>query len=98
MNIGKTKATVSWQKINHGSNVFEAGNAAQFHTGDWRSEKPAFHADKCKQCMLCFPVCPDSSILVDDKGAVSGINFDFCKGCLVCVKACPFGAITKEEM
>ena len=96
MNIGKTKATVTWQKIAHGSNVFEAGNAVQFHTGDWRSEKPVFVADKCKQCMLCFPVCPDSAIMVDTKGAMVGMDFDFCKGCLVCMKTCPFGAITKE--
>jgi len=96
MNIGKTNATVTWQKINHGSNVFEAGNAVNFHTGDWRSEKPVFIAEKCKQCLLCFPVCPDSSIMLSNKGAVEGINFDFCKGCLVCMKVCPFGAIQKE--
>ena len=95
MNVGKTKATVTWQKITHGSTVFEAGNAANFHTGDWRSDKPVFIAEKCKQCMLCFPVCPDSSIILKD-GAVTGIDFDFCKGCLVCVKACKFGAIEKE--
>ena len=96
MNIGKTKATVTWQKISHGSNVFEAGNAVNFQTGDWRSEKPIFDAAKCKQCMLCFPVCPDSAIIVNDKGAIAGYDYDFCKGCLVCMKTCPFGAITKE--
>jgi pyruvate ferredoxin oxidoreductase delta subunit len=96
MNIGKTKADVTWQKITHGSHVFEAGNAANFHTGDWRSEKPAFIAEKCKQCMLCFPVCPDSSIKLNKDGNVVGIDFDFCKGCMVCAKVCNFGAIVKE--
>jgi pyruvate ferredoxin oxidoreductase delta subunit len=95
MNIGKTNATVTWQKINHGSAVFEPGNAAEFLTGDWRSDKPVFIAEKCKQCLLCFPVCPDSSIKLNN-GAVVGIDFDFCKGCLVCMKACKFGAIEKE--
>ena len=96
MNIGKTKATVTWQKINHGSHVFEAGNAVNFHTGDWRSEKPVFTAANCKQCMLCFPACPDSSIQLNAKGEVCGIDYDFCKGCLVCMKACNFKAIVKE--
>ena len=96
MNAGKTNATVTWQKITHGSHVFEAGNAANFHTGDWRSDKPVFLPEKCKQCLLCFPVCPDSAINLSEAGGVESINFDFCKGCLVCMKVCPFGAIQKE--
>jgi pyruvate ferredoxin oxidoreductase delta subunit len=96
MNIGKTKATVTWQKMTHGSHIFEAGNAVQFHTGDWRSEKPVFKKENCKQCMLCFPVCPDSAIVLDAKGSMVGIDFNYCKGCLVCKEVCPFGAIEKE--
>jgi len=96
MNIGKTKATVTWQKMTHGSHIFEAGNAANFHTGDWRSEKPVFIPKNCKQCMLCFPVCPDSAIKLNAKGEMEGIDFDFCKGCMVCMKVCPFKAIEKE--
>jgi pyruvate ferredoxin oxidoreductase delta subunit len=98
MNAGKTKATVTWQKMTHGSHIFDAGNAVQFQTGDWRSDTPKFLADKCKQCLLCFPVCPDSAINLNKDGEVTGIDFDFCKGCLVCVKACPFKAIIKEEV
>ncbi|MFR0962411.1 MAG: 4Fe-4S binding protein [Dorea sp.] len=51
--------------------------------------------DKCKQCLLCVPVCPDSCIPVKDmkRGA---FDYDHCKGCGICVKACPFGAITME--
>ena len=96
MNIGKTNATVTWQKMTHGSHIFEAGNAVNFQTGDWRSEKPVFIKEKCKQCLLCFPVCPDSAILIKD-GKVEGINFDFCKGCMVCKAVCAFNAIEKED-
>ena len=96
MNIGKTTATVTWQKIETGSHVFEAGNAANFHTGDWRSEKPLFIKEKCKQCLLCFPVCPDSSIVLDKDGEMKGFDYNFCKGCLCCMKVCPFKAIEKE--
>ena len=89
---------ISYHDITPGGMVFEGGTAALTNTGDWRTNIPTFLADKCKQCMLCVPVCPDSAIpVVDGKR----LDFDFfhCKGCGICVKACPFKAITigKEE-
>ena len=96
MNAGKTKATVTWQKMTHGSHVFEPGNAVNFQTGDWRSDKPRLIKEKCKQCLLCFPVCPDSALPLNAKGEIDRIDFDFCKGCMACKEVCPFGAIEKE--
>ena len=53
---------------------------------------------KCKQCGLCFPVCPEDSIPVDKETLKrKDFNFDYCKGCGVCAKVCPFGAITMKE-
>jgi pyruvate ferredoxin oxidoreductase delta subunit len=88
----------TWKELSPGGVVCEGGTAALFKTGDWRTMIPAFVEDKCKHCMLCIPVCPDSSIPVKgDKRQ----DFDFmhCKGCGLCFKVCPFGAITfgKEE-
>jgi len=97
MNIGKTVATETWKEMNHGSHVFKAGSAAEFHTGDWRSKKPVWKEDKCKQCLLCVPVCPDSSIPVNSEGKISGFDMNYCKGCLICMEACPFGAIESED-
>ena len=97
MNAGKGVVLQPWSKMNHGTYVFEAGNAKNFKTGDWRSEKPIFAAEKCKQCLLCFPVCPDSAIVLDKEGQMKGFDFDFCKGCLCCKEVCPFGAIEKED-
>jgi len=78
--------------------ICEGGTAELVNTGTWRTMIPAFVAEKCKHCMLCVPVCPDSSIPV--KGD-KRMDFDFthCKGCGICFKICPFGAITfgKEE-
>ena len=96
MNAGKGVKLVSWKKMDHGSHVFTAGNAVEFKTGDWRSEKPIWLKDKCKQCMLCFPVCPESAIPVNAAGKIEGFDLDFCKGCLVCMAVCPFDAIEKE--
>ena len=97
MNAGKGVKLESWKNMTHGAHVFEAGNAKSFKTGDWRSAAPIFVADKCKQCLLCFPVCPDSAIVIED-GAMKGFNMDFCKGCLCCKAVCPFNAIDKEDV
>ena len=29
-----------------GGNIYEAGNAREFKTGDWRSQKPVYISDK----------------------------------------------------
>ena len=98
MNAGKGVKLQPWQDMPHGAHVFEAGNAVNFKTGDWRSEKPVFVAENCKQCMLCFPVCPDSAINLDEEGQMAGFNLDFCKGCLCCQEVCKFKAIEKEAV
>ena len=76
-----------------GGNIYEAGNARKFKTGDWRSCKPIFLSEKCKQCGLCFAVCPDDSIPVNKEQKREDFDYDYCKGCGVCAKVCPFGAI-----
>jgi len=90
--------SITWHDITPGGDVYEAGTSKLVNTGDWRTMIPTFIADKCKHCMLCVPVCPDSAIPVKDG---KRLDFDFmhCKGCGVCYKVCPFDAITfgKEE-
>ena len=88
----------NWREITPGGDILGGGTAALFKTGDWRTMVPAFVEEKCKHCMLCVPVCPDSSIPVKD-GKRLDYDFVHCKGCGVCWKVCPFGAITfgKEE-
>ena len=84
---------VNWRDITIGGTIASAGNAHLFKTGDWRSMKPIWLQDKCKQCLLCYPVCPDTSILIDENGKRTDFDYDHCKGCGVCVKVCPFKAI-----
>ncbi|MBR2530553.1 MAG: 4Fe-4S binding protein [Lachnospiraceae bacterium] len=64
-----------------------------FKTGEWRTSTPVFDKGKCKQCLLCAPVCPDGCIPVTD-GRCDDFDMDHCKGCGICEKACPFGAIS----
>ena len=89
---------VAWQDITPGGVIRDAGSANEFLTGDWRSEAPVWIEEKCKQCLLCFPVCPDSSIPLKDDGKRGNFDFDHCKGCMVCKEVCPFGAIEKEDV
>jgi pyruvate ferredoxin oxidoreductase delta subunit len=84
---------VTWKETTIGGTIPYAGNAHLFETGAWRSMKPIWLVDKCKQCLLCYPVCPDTSILINDAGKRDDFDYDHCKGCGVCVKVCPFKAI-----
>ena len=70
----------------------EAGNSADYITGGWRSMRPVWDAEKCKQCMLCWMHCPDSSIEVAE-AKMTGIDYDHCKGCGICVEECKFDAL-----
>ena len=87
--------TTPMEKMTMGGNIYNAGK--EFKTGDWRSTRPVFLSDKCKQCGLCFPVCPDDAIPVNKDLKREDFDFDYCKGCGVCAKVCPFGAIEMKE-
>ena len=89
-----TAPDVKWQDITLACDVFEGGTAAAIETGDWRTIKPVIDWDKCKQCLLCVPVCPDMSIPVTADGKRADFDYFFCKGCGICANACPFNAIS----
>ena len=55
-----------WQQLTPGGEIYEPATSLAFNTGDWRTQTPVFLADKCKQCLLCVPYCPDSAIPVKD--------------------------------
>ena len=87
-----------WQELTPGCEIYEPATASMTITGEWRTMAPAWDPSKCKQCLLCAPFCPDSSIPVV-KGKRQDFDFDHCTGCGICYKVCPFGAISfgKEE-
>ena len=70
----------------------DGGNSVDYITGGWRSERPVWNEEACKHCLLCWVMCPDSSILVQD-GKMTGIDYDHCKGCGICVHECKFGTL-----
>ncbi|TDT50257.1 4Fe-4S binding protein [Fonticella tunisiensis] len=83
---------MTWRELTPGGVIQDAGNAEDFKTGDWRSMRPVWNTEKCKHCLLCWVVCPDNSIKVED-GKMTGIDYDHCKGCGVCTAQCKFGAL-----
>ncbi len=85
-----------WQDLTQGLQIHEPATSKKFETGEWRTETPIFHQEKCTDCLLCVPYCPDSCILVKD-GKRQDFDYAHCKGCGICVKACPFGAISMKE-
>ncbi len=82
--------------LTEGLMMFAGGTTKSFNTGEWRTQTPVFIAEKCKQCLLCAPVCPDSSIPVAD-GKRGEFDLEHCKGCGICMKVCPFDAIEMKE-
>lgn len=85
--------TAGWKTLTPGAQVYGEGNSVFFNTGDWRVDTPQWDPEKCKQCLLCFPVCPDSSIPVENSKR-KDFDFEHCKGCGICARICPFGAIS----
>lgn len=85
-----------WQELTPGCEIWEGGTAELTNTGDWRTQTPIFLADKCRQCLLCVPYCPDSAIPVSG-GRRAEFDLMHCKGCGICEKVCPFDAIVFEK-
>ena len=88
----------TWQELTPGCEIYEPATARLTITGEWRTMAPAWEPEKCRQCLLCVPFCPDASIPVTD-GKRADFDFDHCKGCGICYNVCPFQAIAfgKEE-
>jgi pyruvate ferredoxin oxidoreductase delta subunit len=95
-NVADANEKNGWKDIAVAGTIMGGGTAVKVKTGDWRTMKPGFIAEKCTHCMLCVPVCPDTSIPVKD-GKRLDFDFFLCKGCGICFKACHPKAITWEK-
>ena len=89
--------TSAWQELTTGLEIYEGGTSRLTMTGEWRSRIPLWDRDRCRQCLLCVPFCPDASIPVQD-GKRQEFDYDHCKGCGICFTVCPFKAIEWKEV
>lgn len=94
--VTKINENTPHQELTEGLMTFAGGTSKHFCTGEWRTNTPVFIEEKCRQCLLCAPVCPDSAIPVRESKRAE-FDYDHCKGCGICAKACPFGAIVMKE-
>lgn len=76
--------------------ILSPGNAERRRTGAWRVDRPVIDVDRCTRCGLCFTLCPDGAVRLDDQGRPQ-IDYDHCKGCLICQQICPLQAIGRER-
>ncbi|MBT3348845.1 4Fe-4S binding protein [bacterium] len=89
-NLRVVASTASWQELGiSGGVVKSAGNSEKYHTGNWVPRALEFVPENCINCGLCWAVCPDDSILLDEKGNMIGVDLDHCKDCGLCVEICP---------
>lgn len=80
-----------------GASILTDGNSIEVKTGSWKNRAPLHSKEKCKNCMLCVPYCPEGCIY-QDNGILKEIDLDYCKGCGICAKVCPFGAIEMKNI
>jgi pyruvate ferredoxin oxidoreductase delta subunit len=94
--MAKNMEHYKWQELNIGCVVDEPGNARDYLTGDWRTQRPEWTESKCIKCGACWMFCPDAAIAQKTDGYFTA-NYDYCKGCGICAKECWPGAITMVE-
>ena len=91
--MAKLEGEITWRDLEIGAIVTEPGNAAQYKTGDWRSQRTTYDFTKCIKCGLCQIYCPEGCIEQNDDGDFEA-NVYYCKGCGVCARECPTKVIT----
>jgi pyruvate ferredoxin oxidoreductase delta subunit len=92
----KSENELTWRDLEIGGIVTEPGNASQYQTGDWRSQKPTYDFDRCIKCGLCQLFCPDGCIEPNADGHFEA-DLYYCKGCGICARECWTKVITMVE-
>ena len=77
-----------WKEVRPGGVVTESANSVTYITGTWRTLRPIRDLEQCTQCLICWIMCPDSAITVEN-GKVAGFDYEHCKGCGICADQCP---------
>jgi len=94
--VAKRENELTWKDIEIGAIVTEPGNASQYRTGDWRSQRPIYNFDRCIKCGLCQIFCPEGCVLQNAQGYFEA-DLYYCKGCAICARECPTWVITMKE-
>ena len=80
---------LKYDEVPIGGVLKDPGNSRAYRTGLWSDRIAIWDAETCTNCLQCWLVCPDESIVMDEDGKMAGIDYDFCKACGLCVEECP---------
>lgn len=58
---------------------------------------PKFDIDKCVKCGVCYEICPENVIALDEEGAPYALYPYECWHCGACVMDCKVNAIHLQE-
>ena len=94
--LTKSEFEMTAKDIQPGALVTEPGNARQYKTGDWRSQKPTYDFSRCIKCAVCQIYCPEGCIEPNAEGNYEA-NMYYCKGCGICARECWTKVITMVE-
>ncbi len=94
--MAKAMEEYTWEELTVGCVVIEPGNAREYKTGDWRSQRPVVDKEQCIKCAVCWVFCPDAAIQKTADGYYIA-DLDYCKGCGICARECLTGCISMVE-
>ena len=94
--MAKSENELTWKELEVGGIVTEPGNASQYKTGDWRSQRPTYDFSKCLKCGICQIYCPEGCLNQNEAGYFEA-DLYYCKGCGICAYECPTFVITMKE-
>jgi len=94
--LPKSESELTWKDLNIGLIVTEPGNARQYQTGYWRSQRPTYDFNRCIKCGICQLFCPEGCIGQNPEGYFEADLF-YCKGCGICARECWTKVITMVD-
>jgi pyruvate ferredoxin oxidoreductase delta subunit len=94
--LTKKDFEITWRDVEIGGISAEPGNAREYKTGDWRSQRPTYNSKRCIKCGICYVFCPEGCIAQTEAGYFEADLF-YCKGCGICARECPTSVITMVE-
>lgn len=96
MSTERKNAEPTWHDIELGCIITSPGNAIEYKTGDWRSQRPILNKERCIKCGICYIYCPEGCIYQNSEGYLEA-DLYHCKGCGICARECWTQAIEMVE-
>ncbi len=94
--MAKSEGELTCKDLEIGLIATEPGNARQYQTGYWRSQKPTYNFDRCIKCGICQIFCPEGCIEQNPEGYFEADMY-YCKGCGICARECWTKVITMVD-